>query len=295
MGAMTRIVDDLEDEGLVRRERTERDRRVVEIALTPQGRKYLQTGKRLVVELLNSLAEPFSRQELETLIALLQRMMARLQEAQMTTLAIQQPQEKPPRPRARSATDAPGSDRSGVRERAVRHDLRQSLRAAQAGWISRRVWRILKNVGPYALVESRSARRHLARATALALSASPRKVSGGRRAPRCLSFRAPQSRARGLHRRPQFRQARGACDSLFALRAGQRRRAALRLRRRSGGRLVPAFRSAALDQLVRQALRSSPDLDAARHGLAAAQDELRAVSGAALPQINAAGKSAAAI
>ncbi len=50
------------------------------------------------------------------------------------------------------------------------------------------------------------------------------------------------------------------------------------------------FRSDALDHLVRQALRNSPDLDAARHGLAAAQDELRAVSGAALPQINAAGE-----
>lgn len=98
MGALTRIVDDLEEEGLVRRERTERDRRVVEITLTPQGRKYLQTGKRLVVELLNSLAEPFSRQELETLIALLQRMMARLQEAQTTGLTTQ-PQQKQPRPR----------------------------------------------------------------------------------------------------------------------------------------------------------------------------------------------------
>jgi DNA-binding MarR family transcriptional regulator len=104
-GALTRMVDDLEEEGLVRRERTERDRRVVEIALTPQGRKYLQTGKRLVVELLNSLAEPFSRQELETLIALLQRLMTRLQEAQTTSPT--QPQQKQPRPRARSAASAP--------------------------------------------------------------------------------------------------------------------------------------------------------------------------------------------
>jgi NodT family efflux transporter outer membrane factor (OMF) lipoprotein len=52
------------------------------------------------------------------------------------------------------------------------------------------------------------------------------------------------------------------------------------------------FRSDALDHLVRQALSSSPDLAAARHGLAAAQDELKAVSGAALPQINAAGQIA---
>ncbi|MGH8202741.1 MAG: efflux transporter outer membrane subunit [Steroidobacteraceae bacterium] len=50
------------------------------------------------------------------------------------------------------------------------------------------------------------------------------------------------------------------------------------------------FRSDALDHLVRQALRNSPDLDAARHGLLAAQDELKAVSGATLPQIDATGQ-----
>lgn len=109
MGALTRIVDDLEEEGFVRRERTERDRRVVEIALTAEGRRYLQTGKRLVVELLNSLAEPFSREEHETLIALLQRMMARLQEAALTPSA---PPPQPP-PRARPTT-------SSLRPRQVR-------------------------------------------------------------------------------------------------------------------------------------------------------------------------------
>jgi len=105
MGALTRIVDDLEEEGLVRRERTERDRRVVEIAVTPEGRRYLQTGKRLVVELLNSLVEPFSRQELETLIALMQRMMVRMQESQLIASAPR-PQQKAPRSRTSSATRA---------------------------------------------------------------------------------------------------------------------------------------------------------------------------------------------
>lgn len=103
MGALTRIVDDLEEEGLVRRERTERDRRVVEIALTPEGRRYLQIGKRLVVELLNSLVEPFSRQELETLISLLQRMMARMQEPELIA-SVSQPRQKPLRSPASSAT-----------------------------------------------------------------------------------------------------------------------------------------------------------------------------------------------
>ncbi|MGH8318167.1 MAG: efflux transporter outer membrane subunit [Steroidobacteraceae bacterium] len=50
------------------------------------------------------------------------------------------------------------------------------------------------------------------------------------------------------------------------------------------------FRSEALDHLVRQALANSPDLESARHGLAAAQDELRAVAGTALPQIDASGQ-----
>jgi DNA-binding MarR family transcriptional regulator len=104
MGALTRIVDDLEAEGLVRRERTERDRRVVEIALTPQGRRYLQTGKRLVVELLNSLVAPFSRDELETLIALMQRLVGRMQETGPTASAPR-PQQ-PSGSRARPATTA---------------------------------------------------------------------------------------------------------------------------------------------------------------------------------------------
>jgi NodT family efflux transporter outer membrane factor (OMF) lipoprotein len=50
------------------------------------------------------------------------------------------------------------------------------------------------------------------------------------------------------------------------------------------------FGSDALDRLVRQALANNPGLQGARHGLAAAQDELRAVSGAALPQIDASGQ-----
>lgn len=111
MGALTRIVDDLEAAGLVRRERSERDRRVVEIALTPEGRRHLQAGKRLVVELLNSLVAPFSPQEIETLIALLQRLMLRLQEAQETT-STRDPQES-----SRSRSTAPPRSRRVRRSR----------------------------------------------------------------------------------------------------------------------------------------------------------------------------------
>jgi hypothetical protein len=50
------------------------------------------------------------------------------------------------------------------------------------------------------------------------------------------------------------------------------------------------FHSAALDQLVHAALEGNPSLAAARHGLLAAQYELKAVSGSQLPQIDATGQ-----
>ena len=54
------------------------------------------------------------------------------------------------------------------------------------------------------------------------------------------------------------------------------------------------FHSAALDGLVRAALAGNPDLEGARHGLVAAQYELRAVAGSQLPQIDATGQIARA-
>jgi NodT family efflux transporter outer membrane factor (OMF) lipoprotein len=54
------------------------------------------------------------------------------------------------------------------------------------------------------------------------------------------------------------------------------------------------FQSQALDQLVRRALEHNPSLDAARHGLVAAQYELQAVAGSQLPQLDASGQLARA-
>jgi NodT family efflux transporter outer membrane factor (OMF) lipoprotein len=50
------------------------------------------------------------------------------------------------------------------------------------------------------------------------------------------------------------------------------------------------FQSDNLDRLVRQALAGNPDLEAARHGLLAAQYELKAVAGSELPQLDASGQ-----
>jgi len=79
MGALTRVVDELERRGLVRRERSRRDRRAVEIAVTAAGRRQAESAKRAVVDLLNELIEPYSEAEITTLIELMQRMLLRLE------------------------------------------------------------------------------------------------------------------------------------------------------------------------------------------------------------------------
>ena len=80
MGALTRVADELERKGLVRRERSERDRRAVELAITPDGRRHALAGKQLMVELLNELVAPYSTAEVDILISLLQRLLSRLQD-----------------------------------------------------------------------------------------------------------------------------------------------------------------------------------------------------------------------
>jgi|HubBroStandDraft_1064217.scaffolds.fasta_scaffold01175_7 DNA-binding MarR family transcriptional regulator len=81
MGALTRVVDSLERRGFARRQRSRRDRRAVEIAITPAGRRQALSAKRVLLELLNRLVGPFSHREIDTLISLLQRLLLHLQEA----------------------------------------------------------------------------------------------------------------------------------------------------------------------------------------------------------------------
>ena len=92
MGALTRIVDGLERDGLVRRERCKHDRRAVEIAITSEGQRRLQGGKRVLVNLLNELAAPYTRRELDTLIGLMRRMLLRLQESDAQAVARPAPE-----------------------------------------------------------------------------------------------------------------------------------------------------------------------------------------------------------
>jgi len=102
MGALTRVVDGLERRGLVRRERSRRDRRAVEIAVTAAGRRQADSAKRVVVDLLNELIEPYSEGEIATLIELMQRMVVRLQDIAAVSVAEPAPVSESPRPRRKS-------------------------------------------------------------------------------------------------------------------------------------------------------------------------------------------------
>jgi DNA-binding MarR family transcriptional regulator len=79
-GALTRVVDGLERGGLVKRERSLTDRRVVAIELTPAGLAEAEKALRRVIGMMNILLEPFSPDEVKTLTSLLIRLQRRLLE-----------------------------------------------------------------------------------------------------------------------------------------------------------------------------------------------------------------------
>jgi DNA-binding MarR family transcriptional regulator len=78
-GALTRVIDGLERQGLVSRTRSLTDRRVVAIVLTPEGLAEVEIALHQVIRMLNQVLEPFTRDEVATLVSLLQRVQARLQ------------------------------------------------------------------------------------------------------------------------------------------------------------------------------------------------------------------------
>jgi DNA-binding MarR family transcriptional regulator len=78
-GAFTRVVDHLEEHGLIRRERSDSDRRVVRLHLTADGRQAVQSMLPIVVDRLNHALQDFSAAEVATLAKLLRRMTARLE------------------------------------------------------------------------------------------------------------------------------------------------------------------------------------------------------------------------
>src|SRR3984885_12739136 len=78
-GALTRVIDQLADRGLLERVRRDRDRRKVELQLTEAGRKTVEAMIPLVVEKLNLALTDFSTEEVQEFLRLLRKLNIRLQ------------------------------------------------------------------------------------------------------------------------------------------------------------------------------------------------------------------------
>lgn len=78
-GALTRVIDQLEERGLLERVRRGNDRRRVELQLTEAGRKTVESLIPLVVDKLNVALVDFSGEEVSELTRLLIKLNARLE------------------------------------------------------------------------------------------------------------------------------------------------------------------------------------------------------------------------
>jgi DNA-binding MarR family transcriptional regulator len=78
-GALTRVIDQLAERGLLERVRRDRDRRKVELQLTEAGRKTVEAMIPLVVEKLNLALADFSTEEVQEFLRLLRKLNTRMQ------------------------------------------------------------------------------------------------------------------------------------------------------------------------------------------------------------------------
>jgi DNA-binding MarR family transcriptional regulator len=75
-GSMTRMLDRLEEKGLIRRCRSTEDRRVVNIEFTPAGAELYPKLPAIAIRVLNRHLRGFSHEELDQLKGFLRRMLA---------------------------------------------------------------------------------------------------------------------------------------------------------------------------------------------------------------------------
>lgn len=75
-GSMTRMLDRLEEKGLIQRTRSAHDRRAAHLALTEAGEDIHRRLPAHAVRVLNAHFEGFTPEEVETLMTLLNRMLA---------------------------------------------------------------------------------------------------------------------------------------------------------------------------------------------------------------------------
>lgn len=75
-GALTRVIDQLEQRGFITRCRSVADRRTVELTLTEEGLRMVNSLVPLVVNMLNTALAGFTQDEVDTLTRLLTKLVA---------------------------------------------------------------------------------------------------------------------------------------------------------------------------------------------------------------------------
>ncbi|MFD2754161.1 MarR family winged helix-turn-helix transcriptional regulator [Comamonas terrae] len=93
--SVTRALDRIEAKGLLRRERSTTDRRVVHLVLTEEGRRVAVEVPKVLSKVLNGHLAGFSHQECELLLSMLQRMLVN-GDALRETLAAPPPADEGP-------------------------------------------------------------------------------------------------------------------------------------------------------------------------------------------------------
>ena len=79
-GAMTRLIDQLEERGFVGRRRQSADRRIVDLELTPAGLKMAESLIPLAVDTLNGSLSAFTKAEVQQMQGLLRKIITRVGE-----------------------------------------------------------------------------------------------------------------------------------------------------------------------------------------------------------------------
>ncbi|HVU20717.1 MAG TPA: MarR family transcriptional regulator [Rhizomicrobium sp.] len=85
-GAVTRLVDQLEERGYLQRRRSTTDRRVVHLEITPAGKTLTKSLMPRLIGFWNAVLEGFSAEEATLLISLLTRLMTRIESQPFPTL-----------------------------------------------------------------------------------------------------------------------------------------------------------------------------------------------------------------
>jgi len=75
--AVSRLVDDLETKGLIRRKRGSRDRRQIIVAITPRGRVRFRAAEPVVLSVISEMMAPLSSRDQRQLGSLLGKLLAK--------------------------------------------------------------------------------------------------------------------------------------------------------------------------------------------------------------------------